>query len=204
MSPLLGKALKKPGLLELSPTQFVLGMKEIEYKVRKIKSLSPKDLQKYCNEHVIPLILAPHDQIFLIDHHHFARACWETNVDQYSVKVLKDLRDLKPKAFWNFMVKNNWTYLHDQFGMGPHSPYSLPADIRGLADDPYRSLAWAVLDQGGFKKMNVPFFEFQWAAFYRQNMDIIVRSKSDFKDAIKEAMKLSKSPDASHLPGFLK
>jgi hypothetical protein len=194
--------IKKPSLLELSPTQFVLGMKEIEFKVAKIKSLSAKALQKYCDEHVIPLVLGPRNQTFLIDHHHFARACFETNVDQYSVKVIKDLRDLDHKSFWNLMIKNNWTYLRDQFGLGPHSPYSLPADIRGLADDPYRSLSWAVLAAGGFKKMDVPFFEFQWSAFYRQNMDIVVRSKSDFKDAIQEAMKLSKSKDASHLPGY--
>lgn len=194
--------MKRPNLLELRPTQFVLGMKEIEYKVALIEGLSSKALTRYCETHVIPVVLGPRNQIFMVDHHHFARACWETKVDQYQIEVWKDLRTLDRKQFWNFMIKKDWTYLRDQFGMGPHSPDALPIDVRCLADDPYRSLAWAALDRGGFKKVEVPFFEFQWAAFYRQNLEVALHSKSDFKDAIKAALVLSKSKEARHLPGY--
>jgi hypothetical protein len=195
--------MKKPELLDLRPTQFVLGMKEIEAKVKKINESSTKELAKYCDEHVIPVVLGPENQVYMIDHHHFARACWETDTANYDVEVIKDLSDLKPRKFWNFMIQNGWTYLHDQFGLGPHTPRALPSDIRCMADDPYRSLAWAVLDEGGIKKMKEPFFEFKWAAYFRHNLDIILHSKSDFKDAIKEAMKLTLKPEAKHLPGFV-
>jgi len=196
--------MKTPEILDLRPTQFVLGMKEIEFKVNKISGLNPKELQKYCDEHEIPVIIGPSKQLFVIDHHHFARACWETKVTGYHVKVMKDLSKLDEKAFWNQMIKKGWTYLHDQFGMGPHLPSALPTDIRCMADDPYRSLTWAVIDAGGIKKTNIPFFEFQWGVFFRQNLNIRLFSKSDFKDAIKTAMKLAKSADAAHLPGYMK
>jgi hypothetical protein len=41
-------------------------------------------------------------------------------------------------------------YPYCQFGEGPRKPLYLPRDIRGLADDPYRSLAWFVRKAGGF------------------------------------------------------
>jgi len=196
--------MSKQNLLELRPTQFVLGMKEIEFKVKKITSFNPKELQKYCNEHVVPIVIGPGKQQFMIDHHHFVRACWETKVDAFSTKIIKDLSALHEKEFWNQMIRKGWTYLNDQFGLGPHLPSALPIDIRCMADDPFRSLAWAVINAGGIKKSEVPFFEFQWAVFFRQNLEIRLFSKSDFKDAIKAAMKLVKSPDAAHLPGYLK
>jgi len=196
--------MKTPDILDLRPTQFVLGMKEIEFKVNKITGFSPKALQKYCDEHEIPVIIGPGKQLYMIDHHHFARACWETKITGYHIKIIKDLSHLDEKAFWNRMIKKGWTYLHDQFGMGPHLPSALPTDIRCMADDPYRSLAWAVINEGGIKKATIPFFEFEWAVFFRQNLSIRLFSKSDFRDAIKSAMKLARSPDAAHLPGYIK
>jgi len=196
--------MKKTDILDLRPTQFVLGMKEIEFKVKKITGLNPKELQAYSDDHVIPIVLGPGKQQFIIDHHHFARACWETRVNTFSTKTIKDLSGLQEKEFWNMMIKKGWTYLHDQFGMGPHLPSALPVDIRCMADDPYRSLAWAVIDAGGIKKVNVPFFEFEWSSFFRQNLSVRLFSKSDFKDAIKAAMKLAKSPETAHLPGYMK
>ncbi|MGZ3725779.1 MAG: ParB-like protein [Pseudobdellovibrio sp.] len=196
--------MKKPDILDLCPTQFVLGMKEIEFKVEKINKFSDRELKEYCDDHVIPVVIGPRKQPFLVDHHHFARACWETGVDVYSTKVIKDLSHLDVKEFWNAMIKNHWTYLHDQFGMGPHTPLALPSDIRCMADDPYRSLAWALVNNGSIKKIDVLFYEFQWAAFFRQNLEVTLHSKSDFKDAIRAASQLAKSKEAAHIPGFKK
>ena len=194
----------KPGILDLSPTQFVLGMKEVDFKTQKFKKFSAKELAAYCDDHVIPIVIGPAKQNFLIDHHHFARACWENKIDSYKVSVLKDLSHLSEAEFWNFMIKNEWVYLHDQFGLGEHPPAALPMDIRGLADDPYRSLVWAVIEQGGITKETIPFFEFKWAAFFRRNLDVKLYVKSDFKSVMPEALKLCKSVEASHLPGFIK
>jgi hypothetical protein len=195
--------MKKPAILELRPTQFVLGMKEIEAKVEKLAELSSKKITTYCEEHIIPVVIGPRKQCYMIDHHHFARACWEMKVEDYDIDVLKDLSDLNDKEFWNVMVKKDWVYLYDQFGLGPHSPYDLPTDIRCLADDPFRSLAWILRDMGAIKKVNEPFFEFKWAAFFRRNLDVRLHSKSDFKDAITLAKKLAGSKAASYLPGYV-
>ncbi len=195
--------MKKPDLLELRPTQFVLGMKEIESKVSKMKGFSNKEMLAFCSDHPIPVVLGPKNQIFMIDHHHFARACWEQKVKDYSIKIIKDLSSKNERDFWNFMIRENWVYLYDQFGMGPHSPKALPSDVRCLADDPFRSLAWAVRDAGYIKKHDMPFFEFKWAAFFRLNLDIELHSKSNFKSAIALAIKLAKSKEARHLPGFI-
>lgn len=196
--------MKNPSVLDLRPTQFVLGMKEIESKVEKISKLDAKGWAKYRDDHVIPVVIGPQSEYFMIDHHHFARACWELKKDDFEIKVVSDVKDLSEQQFWNFMIRKEWTFLHDQFGLGPHMPAALPADVRCMADDPYRSLAWAVREAEGFKKVEVPFFEFKWAAFYRQNLTIRLHSKSDFKDAIKQAMKLSSSDDAKYLPGYKK
>ena len=58
-------------------------------------------------------------------------------------------------------------HLLDQFGLGPHEPRLLPEDIRGLADDPYRSLAWALRHAGAYEKTDLAFSEFKWADFLR-------------------------------------
>jgi hypothetical protein len=195
--------MKQPNILSLRPTQFVLGMKEIEAKVSRLKLMSDKERLKYCEGHKIPLVIGPKNEMYMIDHHHFARACWEQNVKEYEVTVIKDLSRLDEMEFWNVMIREGWTYLYDQFGMGPHSPLSLPTDVRCMADDPFRSLAWAVRDAGFIKKCDVPFFEFQWAAYFRFNLEMPLHSKSDFKTAIEKAKKLAKAKAARHLPGAL-
>jgi hypothetical protein len=194
---------KQPRILDLRPTQFVLGMKEIESKVSKMTAFNNKEMLAYCADHKIPVVIGPKEELYMIDHHHFARACWETNVEAYSVKIIKDLSNKNEKDFWNFMIREEWVYLNDQFGVGPHSPLAFPSDIRCLADDPFRSLAWAVLDEGFIKKQNIPFFEFKWAAFFRFNLDIPLHSKSNFKMAIALAIKLAQSKAAQGLPGFI-
>lgn len=195
--------MKDLNILDLRPTQFVLGMKEIESKVSKLKAFNKKEMLEYCNDHKIPVVVGPKKELYMIDHHHFARACWEQSVEDFSVKVIKDLSNEDEQTFWNIMIREGWTYLHDQFGMGPHSPRDLPNDIRCMADDPYRSLAWAVRDAGFIKKSDTPFFEFQWAAFFRFNIEVRLHSKSNFKDAIEKATKLARSKAAAHLPGYV-
>lgn len=195
--------MKKPQLLDLRPCQFVLGMKEVEFKIQKMKMMSKKELARFCKERVIPIVIGPKNELYQIDHHHFARACWELGEDGYSVHVLKDLSRLSESAFWNEMVGRGWCYLQDQFGMGPHMPSALPADIRCLADDPYRSLVWTLIEDGRIRRVKKPFFEFAWAEFFRWNLDLVLHSKSDFKAARKKAAKLARSKVTAHLPGHL-
>ena len=194
--------MKRPDLLSLRPSQFVLGMKEVEYKIAKMHKMKQRELRDFCDAHVIPLVLGPGEEPFILDHHHFARSCWELGIEEYSVRVIEDLSKLSRPQFWNKMVARDWTYLHDQFGLGPHSPSALPLDIRCLADDPFRSLVWAVIEKEGIEKQKIPFFEFKWAQFFRLNLSVQLHSKSDFTDATNLAFDLASSQLADHLAGF--
>jgi hypothetical protein len=195
----------KKNVLKLKPTQFCLGMKEVEFKVKRLKRLSAKHLAEYLEEQRIPVVKGPDGNFYMIDHHHFARACWESNILDVPVKVVAkyDKNTCTMDAFWWSMKKIRYTFTYDQFNNGPHNPYSLPVNIRGMADDPYRSLAWAVRHAKGFEKNDEPFFEFKWAKFFRSKISLeIVRN--DFKGAIQKAIRLCRTPAASKLPGYIK
>jgi hypothetical protein len=46
--------MSKIDLLSLRPTQFALGMLEVETKVRKLRKLSDDELKDYLKEHPVP------------------------------------------------------------------------------------------------------------------------------------------------------
>jgi hypothetical protein len=98
------------------------------------------------------------------------------------------------------MRKARWTHLRDQFGNGPHPPHLLPEDVRGMADDPYRSLAWALRHEGAYEKSEEAFAEFQWADFLRAELKIEPGDEG-FEKALATAQALAKSPGAQSLPG---
>jgi hypothetical protein len=187
-------------VLSLRPAQFVLGMREVASKVKRIKSLKGKQRKKYINDHRVPVVKA-HGAFYIVDHHHFVRACWEAGIKKVQIRVISDCGKSQKEAFWKFMVANHWTHLTDQFGRCNNNPLFLPMDIRGMSDDPYRGLAWAVREAGGFTKMRVPFFEFQWANFLRNKIEVC-EIREDFKKALKKAIKICRSDKAKHLPGF--
>lgn len=195
--------MKKPLLTQLFPTQFSLGMREVDAKLEKMGKMSKRELRAYCDRHTIPLVRGPGKGLYLIDHHHFARACWEFGTDLYSVHVIEDFSHLTPKMFWRQMTKKRWVFLSDQFGGGPHSPLALPQSIRGMADDPYRSLAWMLIQESAIDKSDVPFFEFSWASFLRLHLKTPLYANSEFGKVLREAKALAKNDLSLGLPGRL-
>ncbi len=177
-------------------------MREVDHRVKKIRSFSKKELEEYLGERKVPVVLAPRNRILLVDRHHLVRACWEAGVDEVYVEKLADFTHLDPAELWKALHEAHWIYPYDQLGNGPHDPIHLPENIKGLADDPYRSLAWAVREEGGFDKCEMPFSEFKWANFFRKNLK--THPVDDhFHEAQKEATELAKSEHCSHLPGHL-
>jgi len=95
---------------------------------------------------------------------------------------------------------------------------------KGLAYDPYRSLAWIVREHHGYIKNNAPFSEFKWANFFRTRIlldhDILagkhtfddfafevdeqgnLELSDDGKEVIDDALFLAASAEARGLPGF--
>jgi hypothetical protein len=66
---------------------------------------------------------------------------------------------------------------------------------------PYRDLAGAVRDAGGFAKTTAPFSEFLWADFFRPRISA-GRIASDFDAAVRKGLDLARTTDAAALPGF--
>ena len=193
--------MKKP-ILQLKPTQFALGLREVARKVAKLKSMGHNERHDYLHARPVPVVISAKKHWFLVDHHHHARACWEAGIEELPVEIKADLSHLEHDAFWNAMHQARWVHLHDQFGLGPHAPRLLPEDIRGLADDPYRSLAWALRHSGAYEKSEQAFSEFKWADFLRQHV-VVEPGNEGFEHALAAARTIARSPQAKHLPGFL-
>ena len=188
-------------VLNLRPTQFALGLREVEARVKKFKKMTSKQRKRYLADRPVQVVVGPRKIHYIIDRHHLVRACWEANIKKVPVEIRSNLSDLDPKNFWKIMNISRWMHLCDQFGCNGYKPHQLPLDVRGLADDPYRSLAWAVREIGGYDKVFIPFAEFKWANYFRKKIDIET-IRYDFEGAVKQALKACKNKAASTLPGY--
>ncbi len=186
---------------DLHPTQLAVGMEEVRGKENKFKKMSTSELDQYEKDNPEPTVAGPGGILYIIDHHHLARALSELRVTAtYCVKTA-DFTGLSPEAFWQNMEAKKWVYMYDENGNGPR-PYSeLPATVDGLRDDPYRSLAGAVRKAGGYDKTDKPFAEFQWADFFRIKFERNI-VENDFDKCVKKAVKIAKSHEAAALPGY--
>ena len=188
---------------ELHPTQLAVGMEEVKEKEHKFKKMDGNELEKYEQDNPEPTVAGPGGTLYIIDHHHLARALMDIGVNKTYCTQEADYSRLMPPAFWKKMEEAKWVYTYDEFGNGPR-PYSeIPATVGGLKDDPYRSLAGAVREGGGYDKTDAPFAEFKWADFFR---DKFSRKDlgDDFDGCVKKAVKLAHSAVASGLPGYQK
>jgi hypothetical protein len=192
--------LHSTSILSLRPTQISVGMQEVRRKRDEWKKRTSTDLEKFLSSHMVPTILGPGGEHYLIDHHHLALALHEEGIDSVFVTVVADLSRLASDPFWNMMDFHNWSHPYD--GKGQRRPFSdLPKKVTGMQDDPYRSLAGELRNRGGFAKDSTPFAEFPWADFFRPR----VKAKtigSDFEAALTEALELARTGDADYLPGW--
>ena len=199
----------KAEILTLHPTQMSVGMKEVLQKEHMIQGLSRDAvrLSAYQKKNPIPIVVGPGGRLFLIDHHHLTLAYLKSGLSSAVCQVVAEYTDLSEAGFWSEMQKQSWVYPYDERGRGPLALSLLPQTVEGLRDDPYRSLAGAVRDQGGYRKTSVPFSEFRWAAFFRSRVVIAPSLDGNpddgFDRAIREALRLSHSPEASGLPGWI-
>jgi hypothetical protein len=193
-------------VLALRPTQFSIGLLEVEAKALELKKLDPTKRRETLKQCRIPVIVAPWKALYATDHHHLLFACWHIGVKEVKVEVLEDLSDAKLTydSFWKHLVTGGRAYLYDQFGKGPHAPIYLPSDVRGLAADPYRALAWAVREAGGYQNTDEAFAEFKWADFFRK-ADLLIPQGlgyDRFAEAIAAGLQMAGSDRAKRLPGY--
>lgn len=187
-------------LSRLRPTQAAVGMRSVANKRRKVERRASR-LDKFLDNRPIPSVRGPGGDLFMIDHHHLGLALWQAEVECAYVCVIEDLSVLPVAMFWQSMEASGRLHPFDNQGRRI-SPSRLPARLSGLDDDPYRDLAWSVRQEGGFTKTGEPYCEFVWADFFRDRLSRRLLRR-DFEAAIKSAVRLARSPDAAHLPGFV-
>lgn len=187
---------------DLHPTQIAVGMVEVRRKEEKIREMSRKELDKFEFKNPEPAVLGPGGKLYIIDHHHLARALFGQGVVMTYCQIIADLSNLTPKQFWDGMEQKKWVYPFDEKGRGPLSYSEIPDSVAELRDDPYRSLAGAVRRAEGYNKTAVPFAEFHWAAFFRTRIDVRLIN-TQFDKAVKAGVKLARSPEAAGLPGYI-
>jgi hypothetical protein len=175
-------------------------MLEVEVKRKRLVKLSPEEREAFLVAHPMPVVIGPEDRLYITDHHHLARAALEAEVKSACFIVEADLSPMRPKKFWAQMEKHSWVHPLDQNGVR-HTYHHLPASLKHLVDDVYRSLAGFVRDAGGFRKTDAAFVEFIWADYFRRNI-AIEDVRADFAKAVRHAKRLARSPLAKRIPGY--
>lgn len=195
----------KAKVLNLRPTQFAVGMLEVDEKIHELSQYSKKKLKKVIKDNVVPVVRGPDRDLYIVDKHHFLTVCYQLGIKKVRIEIIKDFNNdsvLTYEKFWEWMLSTRNSYPYCQFGEGPREALYLPHDIRGLADDPYRSIAWFVRKAGAFENSDKNFAEFQWANFFRSKRLLQKHGKKGLPEALVEAVKLSQSDEAKDLPGF--
>lgn len=190
---------------DLHPTQICVGFQQVECKAKKMSEMKDSKLIAYLKDHPVPAILGYDKKMFIIDHHHLCLAADNLGIEKVYVDIIKDWSHLSYKDFWAKMSDEKYIWLYDENGNTiklEEFPLMLPPSVRGLKDDPYRSLAGIVRKMEAFSKDYAPFAEFHWANFFRQRQ--LLKGVHDIPvQVIEAAISLCKSPVAANLPGFM-
>jgi hypothetical protein len=192
--------LKEVPLEELRPTQITVGFKEVDAKRKSWSKLSANDRKKAMDEEFFPAVRGPGKKYFVLDRHHAALALAHEKAECVQVGLVRDLSALSPGEFWVFLDHYSWMHCYDARGKR-RAFDKVPKRFEDMADDPYRSLAGDLRDQGGYSKVDVPFLEFLWANHLRKKVPerMLV---GDPKGALSRAMKIAASKKSSFLPGW--
>ena len=198
MHPLREPILKPVAILDLRPTQITVGMREVAAKRRRWREQSRQP--QFLGRHMVPVVLGPKQRHYIIDHHHLVLALHDEGVDGVLVSVVANLQNLDTDSFWFVLDNRDWMHPFD--ANGRRRGYAdIPKSVRGLVDDPFRSLAGELRRAGGFAKDTTPFSEFLWADFLRRRMKRKA-VENDFERALERALQMARSADADYLPGW--
>jgi hypothetical protein len=177
-----------------------VGRAEVAMKRREWDALGKKAREVELAQHWFPSVVGPKGRYYIVDHHHLGLALQEEGVQECSLIVLQDYSSLDTKRFWRVMEFHDWAHPYDAKGRRWDFE-AIPKRLSDLQDDPYRSLAGFVRLAGGYAKDTTPYSEFLWADLFRLKISqkLMQRSRAA---AIKKAVKLARSEQASYLPGW--
>jgi hypothetical protein len=187
-------------IADLRPTQITVGMREVQAKRKRWREQGKKKAGEFLGKHMVPVVLGPKERLYVIDHHHLARALHDEGVKNVLVSVVANLGKLEVDAFWFILDCRNWMHPFDD--KGERRNYrSIPGSVDDLVDDPFRSLAGELRRAGGFAKDTTPFSEFLWADFLRRRIKRKAVERN-FDEALEQALQLAKSKEGDYLPGW--
>ena len=187
-------------IAELRPTQITVGYREVAAKRREWDAMPKSVRKRFLDGHVVPTVIGPKKRHYVVDHHHLARALDDDGRDTILVGRLADFSTLEKPEFWMVMDHRHRVYPFDADGV--RQPFTaIPKAVEALVDDPWRSLAGALRNAGGFAKENEPFAEFMWADFLRRRIEPALLAR-DFDAALAAAMRIAHGGGAAHLPGW--
>ena len=186
----------------LRPTQIAVGKRLVKMKRKGLRERlrKPQELVDFILGNPLRVVLGPNDEIHIIDHHHLGYALLKEGFKTAPVQVDADFSNLSTPEFWKMMEGKKWVYTCDGKGR-PAGISDIPDDLLDMEDDPYRSLAGVVRQEGGFTKTHTPYVEFLWANYFRPLIKLKLL-KSDFAEAVKAAKKLASAPEAAKFPGY--
>ena len=118
-------------ILSLRPTQMTVGMREVNEKRKRWRTHKSKKRAELLGRHLIPVILGPGENHYVIDHHHLARALHEEGEKDILVSIVADLTMVDKSAFWVVLDNHRWVYPYD--AKGKRSDYrDLPKKAKRL------------------------------------------------------------------------
>lgn len=195
----------KVRIQDLRPTQFAVGMTEVESRQNALafeKEKGEESFRDYLKGKRKLAAIGPGGQLYLVDGHHLALALDRSGFDSIYIEVIADYSQLTETDFWEKMQKKGYAYLRDE--NGKKKPASaLPTEVKGLKNDPYRSLAWMLETLGAYEKIERPFHEFEWAELLRDEMKIRGDSPKDWKRAVEKGWKIVTGKLAKKIPGYI-
>ncbi len=197
-SSLTARQLCSVEIKKLHPLQYAVGKKEVQSKRREIKKLKKNESKrkKFLKKKIVPVILGPDRVLYILDHHHTVLALQKEGFDHVTIHQIADYSKLSLEAFYERVVDKHWVRLKDEKGREiAWQKLEAKKGLKDLPNDPYRSLAGMLRDAGGFEKTETPFYEFLWADFLRTRIPTPGK-KISWKRALREALRLAKSPDA--------
>ncbi|SAK58299.1 chromosome partitioning protein ParB [Caballeronia fortuita] len=186
---------------DLHPTQVTHGERQIRQKAASYRALSAHDLEMAIAEKPIAIVLGPHGEPYVIDHHHVVCALSRIGVKDVPFVLVRDLSSLSRAAFWLTLENHAWVFPYDANGRRLAFK-DMPVRMWDAVDDAFRSLAAFVRNAGGYEKTDVPLADFRWADFFRAQCP---RPDDDaqFDALLPRAIELARSDAAEGLPGFI-
>jgi len=191
---------QKISIAELRPTQMTLGLDEVASRAAKIADMSPSDLEALLEKKPIPHVLGPGKQIYIVDHHHLARALWSLNISEaFLGDQLADWSNKETRDFWRSMEAKHYCWPFD--ADGNRRPYAaIPTSIAHLTDNVWRTLGRHLRGKA-FEDHGTPYQEFMWGDYFRTFMSRRL-IELEFDLAAELAEKLARLPEAQDLPGY--